>query len=85
MTSMQENNESEELSRPQSRRRKREKKSKSVHPAFKGIAIVLLLFASLTVGLFVGFTVVGNGTALEVFDLNTYQHIYDLVFKTNSR
>ncbi len=84
MTSMQENNESEELSRPRLRR-KREKQSRSVHPASKGIAIVLLLFASLTVGLFVGFTVVGNGTALEVFDLNTYQHIYDLVFKTNSR
>lgn len=91
MTSMQEKKnsttnigESEELTRPRSRRRKREKPSRSVHPVYKGIMLGLLLIISLIGGLMVGYAVVGNGSALEVFDWNTYKHIYDLVFKTNT-
>lgn len=73
-----------ELTQHRSRRRKSEKPSGSFHPVYKGIVITVLLFLSLTAGLFVGFSVVGDGNALEAFNWSTYQHIYDLVFKTNS-
>lgn len=94
MTPMQEKNnstttieETGELSRPRSRRKKKKEKpsgTRTAHPLVKGISIILVLVVSLLAGLFVGFSVVGKGSGLEAFDWNTYQHIYNLVFKTDS-
>lgn len=44
------------------------------------LLVPFLLFFSLVVGLIIGYAVLGNGPVSEVFDLNTYKHMYDLIF-----
>lgn len=48
----------------------------------KWVFIIFLLFASIILGLVVGFSVVGDGNVSDVFDFGTWKHLYDLVFKT---
>ncbi|CAM3312459.1 MULTISPECIES: DNA-directed RNA polymerase subunit beta [Brevibacillus] len=46
----------------------------------KVLLVPILLFFSLVVGLMIGYGVVGDKPSSEVFDLGTYQHMYDLLF-----
>lgn len=46
----------------------------------KVLLIPLLLFASLTVGLAIGYSVLGKQPVSEVFSIQTYKHMYDLIF-----
>lgn len=48
--------------------------------AAKLLLIPILLFASLTVGLAIGYSVLGKQPVSEVFSLQTYTHMYDLIF-----
>lgn len=70
--------------RSRSSRRKAKKEEKSFPWVYKALMVVIMLFVSLFIGLFVGYSVVGNGESPEAFSLDTYKHLYDLVFKTNS-
>jgi hypothetical protein len=46
----------------------------------KLLIVSFLLFFSLTIGLIIGYSVLGKLPASEVFNLNTYKHMYDLIF-----
>lgn len=46
----------------------------------KIMIVPLLLFFSLVIGLIIGYSVIGKMPASDVFDLNTYKHMYDLIF-----
>ncbi len=46
----------------------------------KLLFIPFLLFFSLVVGLVIGYSVIGKQPGVEVFDLSTYKHMYDLIF-----
>lgn len=45
------------------------------------ITVFVLLLISLIVGLIVGYSVFGDGQAIEVFHKSTWQHIFDIVNK----
>ncbi|UYZ13940.1 MULTISPECIES: DNA-directed RNA polymerase subunit beta [Brevibacillus] len=47
----------------------------------KILLIPFLMFFSLVIGLVIGYSVLGHKPASEVFDLNTYKHMYDLIFQ----
>ncbi|CAM5797279.1 MULTISPECIES: DNA-directed RNA polymerase subunit beta [Brevibacillus] len=46
----------------------------------KWLIVPFLLFFSLIIGLVIGYSMVGHKPASEVFDINTYKHMYDLMF-----
>ncbi len=46
----------------------------------KVMSVPFLLFFSLVVGLMIGYGVMGKQPLTEVFDVNTYKHMYDLIF-----
>jgi DNA-directed RNA polymerase subunit beta len=46
----------------------------------KFMLVPALLFFSLVTGLIIGYSVLGKSPVTEVFDLNTYKHMYDLIF-----
>ncbi len=48
--------------------------------ASKVLMVPLLLFFSLVLGLLIGYSVIGKKPVSEVFDWNTYKHMYDLIF-----
>lgn len=39
-----------------------------------------LIFMAMVIGMYVGYAVVGNGNGSEIFNLQTWKHMYDLVF-----
>lgn len=45
------------------------------------ITVFVLIVISLVVGLIVGYSVFGDGNAIEVFQKSTWQHIFDIVNK----
>ncbi|WP_047150816.1 DNA-directed RNA polymerase subunit beta [Aneurinibacillus tyrosinisolvens] len=59
---------------------KRRKRRKGVPLFLKLILVPFLLFVALLAGMIAGYGVLGKGNALDVFNLNTWKHIYDLVF-----
>ena len=46
----------------------------------KVLIIPVLCIAALVLGLAVGYAVLGGKPVSEVFDVNTWKHMYDLVF-----
>jgi len=48
--------------------------------SIKILIIPVLCIAALIVGLAIGFSVLGDRPVSEVFDLDTWKHMYDLVF-----
>jgi len=48
--------------------------------AAKALLVPFLLFVSLMIGLMIGYSVIGKKPVTEVFDWNTYKHMYDLIF-----
>ncbi len=48
--------------------------------AGKLLLIPLLLFLSLVIGLVIGYSVIGKQPVSEVFSIQTYKHMYDLIF-----
>jgi len=60
---------------------KKRAKSRAGMPLLLRIMLVpFLLFIALLAGLITGYSIIGNGPALDVFDLETWKHMYDLVF-----
>jgi hypothetical protein len=48
--------------------------------SIKIMIIPVLCIAALIVGLAVGYVILGNKPLSDVFDANTWKHMYDLVF-----
>lgn len=48
--------------------------------AAKILVIPFLLFISLVIGLMIGYSVLGDRPVSEVFQFETYKHMYDLIF-----
>ncbi|WP_230986929.1 DNA-directed RNA polymerase subunit beta [Cohnella fermenti] len=46
----------------------------------KILIIPVLCVVALVVGLAIGYVVLGDGELADVFDMNTWKHMYDLVF-----
>lgn len=67
------------LSSTRSRRRK-QAAGRAVPFTVKLLLVPLLLFISLLAGAIVGYSIVGDGSAAEVFNLKTWKHMYDLIF-----
>lgn len=42
--------------------------------------VPFLLFVALLAGAITGYSILGKGSAADVFDLKTWKHMYDLVF-----
>lgn len=47
----------------------------------KWLFILTCLLFSVIIGLVVGYSVIGDGETTDVFDLRTWKHVFDLVFK----
>ncbi|WCK54313.1 DNA-directed RNA polymerase subunit beta [Aneurinibacillus sp. Ricciae_BoGa-3] len=61
---------------------KRKKHTRDPLPlVLKLLLVPFLLFVSLLIGMLVGYSLLGKGAAIDVFDLHTWTHMYDLVFK----
>lgn len=44
------------------------------------IRVPFLCLVALAIGLWIGYSKVGNQPAAEIFNLRTWKHLYDLVF-----
>lgn len=63
-------------------------KQKAKTPGWVKITLMILKYArfpilcllALIVGLWLGYSKIGNQPAGEIFDLRTWKHLYDLVF-----
>ncbi|OUM94946.1 MAG: hypothetical protein A9Z00_11895 [Thermobacillus sp. ZCTH02-B1] len=58
-----------------------------MHPALRGLLwtlrltiVPLLCIAALIAGLYVGYTKIGGGSAADVWKLETWLHMFDLIF-----
>ncbi|MFT9849102.1 DNA-directed RNA polymerase subunit beta [Aneurinibacillus sp. REN35] len=60
--------------------KKRAKRRGGMPLLLKIMLVPFLLFIALLAGLIAGYSIVGNGSALDVFDMNTWKHMYNLVF-----
>lgn len=68
-------------SRRKARRERRKKSGGSGIPAWIKVMIIpALLFLSMVTGAIVGYSVLGDGSAGDVFNLKTWKHMYDLIF-----
>ncbi|BAU26494.1 DNA-directed RNA polymerase subunit beta [Aneurinibacillus soli] len=57
------------------------KKRRDRAPMLARIMLIpFLLFIALIAGAITGYSILGKGSAVEVFDLHTWKHMYDLVF-----
>lgn len=45
------------------------------------LIILILIIASALVGIVVGYSVIGNGSPLDAFHKETWQHIIDIIYK----
>lgn len=58
----------------------RKKRRERVPLLARMMLIPFLLFVALLAGAITGYSIIGSGSAVDVFDLNTWKHMYDLVF-----
>lgn len=76
--------------RPQTKTKPKTTKKKSKPPVSAGTKIALkvlkyasvpiLLLICLYIGLYIGYSVVGKQPSSEIWELQTWKHMYDLVF-----
>ncbi|GAA4720915.1 DNA-directed RNA polymerase subunit beta [Brevibacillus fulvus] len=67
--------------RPKARERKPTRTNRTWAAVIARLLIIpFLLFFSLLIGLIIGYGVLGDQPVSEVFNLNTYKHMYDLIF-----
>jgi cytoskeletal protein RodZ len=62
---------------------KRRKKRNPWLRMLRWIVVPMLLFWSIVAGLYVGYTVLGHQPKGEVFQLETWKHMYDLMFSNS--
>jgi hypothetical protein len=72
--------------RPQQKKRKKKRTTgqKALFLTAKWLFIFSCLAISVIFGLVVGYSVIGEGNTVDVFDLRTWKHVYDLVFKVKA-
>lgn len=64
-------------------KRKNKKPRRRIFPIWLRIIVVLLLCAiALASGAMVGYGIIGNGNPSDVFDMDTWRHIINIVTKT---
>src|SRR5699024_921464 len=72
----------EEKKKRKQEKKKRKKPRRRIFPIWLRIIVVLLLAAgALILGLMIGFAVLGDGEALDVLKMETWEHIVDIVTK----
>ncbi|QKS48857.1 DNA-directed RNA polymerase subunit beta (plasmid) [Paenibacillus cellulosilyticus] len=59
---------------------KRRKKRNPVLRVLRWFVVPVLLFWAIVAGMYVGYTVLGHQPKGEVFQLETWKHVYDLMF-----
>jgi hypothetical protein len=60
--------------------RKRARRREGMPLLLKILLVPFLLLIALLAGLITGYSILGHGPALDVFDVKTWKHMYDLVF-----
>jgi hypothetical protein len=73
--------ESQVKPKPKKRKKKVTGGQKVIFFISKWLFILICLLFSVILGLVVGYSVIGDGETVEVFDLRTWKHVFDLVFK----
>ncbi|MFB1051558.1 DNA-directed RNA polymerase subunit beta [Paraliobacillus sp. JSM ZJ581] len=64
----------------QKTKKKQTKPVRRIFPVWLRIVVVLILsFLALIIGLVVGYSVLGDGSPMEVLEFETWQHIIDIV------
>ncbi|WP_127569001.1 DNA-directed RNA polymerase subunit beta [Paenibacillus xylaniclasticus] len=68
-------------SSPSSSKKPRRRKKRSIWLRLLRMTIVpILLLCSVVAGLYVGYSVFGNQSGAEVYQVKTWRHLYDLMF-----
>jgi hypothetical protein len=73
-----------ESNQPRPKKKKRIKRTSGQKALFftaKWMFITFCLVISVIIGLVVGYSVIGEGKTVDVFDVKTWKHVFDLVFK----
>jgi cell division protein FtsL len=75
-----------ESNQPRPKKKKRIKRrtagQKVLFFTAKWMFIIFCLVISVIFGLVVGYSVIGEGNTTDVFDVQTWKHVFDLVFKS---
>lgn len=70
----------EALSKPQTTKKTKPKWAIIVLTILKFLRVPFLCIVALAVGLYVGYAKIGKQPAAEMLHMNTWKHLYDLVF-----
>ena len=66
------------------RKRKPKRKRKAWVTILRWTVVPILLFWSIIAGLYVGYSVLGKQPSGEVFQVETWKHVYDLIFSNSN-
>ncbi|WP_202079509.1 DNA-directed RNA polymerase subunit beta [Caldalkalibacillus salinus] len=78
--SAQKSEENKAVKKKKTNKNKKRKRSKVGSFFMKWLFILFCLLASVVAGLLVGYALIGDGAPSDVFKIDTWKHIYDLVF-----
>ncbi|MBF0714703.1 DNA-directed RNA polymerase subunit beta [Gemelliphila palaticanis] len=53
---------------------------KKSNKLFNFLKFLLILFATLYLGVIIGYSVIGNGDLIDALDLSALKHIIDIIF-----
>jgi len=73
-----------QLTNEQNKQQEKAKSKTWIRSLSKLLFVPLLLFFSLVAGLMIGYGFLGKQPITEVFNVNTYKHMYDLIFSGTS-
>jgi hypothetical protein len=65
------------------KKRKSKPRRKAWVTILRWTVVPILLFWSIMAGLYVGYTVLGKHSSGEVFQVETWKHVYDLIFSNS--
>lgn len=77
----QDKKETQEKPKPKKRKKRASLGQKILFFIGKWFFILTCLLFSVIFGLVIGYSVIGDGEMIDVFDLRTWKHVFDLVFK----
>lgn len=72
---------SREAKRQQEKQQKKRYRLRLMPVWLRVVVLLLLCIFALVVGTMIGFGVIGGGQAFDVFHKETWQHIYDVIYK----
>lgn len=83
MTDQNVNNQEQELKKRSKDGKKKKKGSKEQSLLMRWgrrLLVPILCLVALMIGLYIGYAKIGGGDGSDVWNINTWKHIYDLVF-----